>query len=209
MTEHKTMNGVIHSAFRRDLARFDSAFRGFSLGHGSKWQLEAAWNNLSSQLHHHHEDEETIFWPALRELGANGSLIGELQGEHAEMLSALNAADSAMKVFHAELSQDNASKAHATVTELTRVTLSHLAHEERDLEPIAAAHLSSSQMKAAQKAVRRAHKGETGNFFAWLLDDADPDTKADLRQEIPPPVLLVISRVGGRDYRRRIAPMWR
>ncbi len=209
MTEHKTMNGVIHSAFRRDLARFDNAFGAFSPVDGSKWQLEPAWNNLSSQLHHHHEDEETIFWPALRELGVDGSLIGELQGEHAEMLSALNAADAAMKVFHAEPSQDNASKTHATVTELTRVTLSHLAHEERDLEPIAAAHQSSSQMKAAQKAVRKAHKGDTGNFFAWLLDGADPDAKAGLREEVPPPVLFVISRVGGRDYRRRIAPMWR
>ncbi len=209
MTEHKTMNGVIHSAFRRDLARFDDALGGFSPVAGPKWQLEAAWSNLSSQLHHHHEDEETIFWPTLRELGANSSLIGELQGEHAQMMCALNAADAAMKAFHAEPSQENASKAHATVTELNRVTLSHLAHEEQDLEPIAAAHLSSSQMKAAQKAVRRAHKGETGNFFAWLLDDADLDTKAGLRREVPPPVLFVISRVGGHDYRRRIAPTWR
>ena len=208
MTEHKTMNGVIHSAFRRDLARFENALGAFSLGDRPRWQLEGAWNNLSSQLHHHHEDEETFFWPALRELGANGSLSGELQGEHAQMMSALNAADAAMKAFHGEPSQENASKARVAVTELKTVTLSHLAHEERDLEPIAAAHRSSAQMKAAQKAVRRAHKGQTGDFFAWLLDGADPDAKAGLRQEVPPPVLFVISRVGGRDYRRRIAPMW-
>jgi hypothetical protein len=210
VTEHKTtMNGVIHSAFRRDLARFDDALGGFSPGCGTTWQLEPAWNNLSSQLRHHHEDEETIFWPALRELGASGSSSGELQGEHAQMMRALDAADAAMQVFHAEPSQENASKAHATVTELTRVTLSHLAHEERDLEPIAIAHRSSTQMKAAQKAVRRAHRGQAGNFFAWLLDGADHDAKAGLRQEVPPPVLFVISRVGGRDYKREIAPMWR
>ena len=114
-----------------------------------------------------------------------------------------------MKAFHAEPSQENASNAHATVSELKRVTLTHLDHEERDMEPIAAAHRSSTQMKAAQKAVRRAHKGQAGDFFAWLLDGAGPDAKAALRQEVPPPVLFVISRVGGRGYRRLIAPMWR
>jgi hypothetical protein len=209
MTEHKTMNDVIHSAFRRDLARFDDALDAFSLGHGPGPQLEAAWINLSGQLRHHHEDEETIFWPAIRVLGASGSLSEELQGEHTQMMSALDAADAAMKAFCSEPSPENASKAHATVTELERVTLSHLAHEERDMEPIAAAHRSSTQMRAAQKAVRKAHKGQTGTFFRWLLDGADLEAKAGLRQEVPPPVLFVISRVGGRDYKRRIAPLWR
>jgi hemerythrin-like domain-containing protein len=209
MTEHKTMNTVIHAAFRRDLARFDNALAGFSPGSRARAnQLDEAWNNLSYQLHHHHVDEETIFWPALCELGVSESLRGDLQSEHAQMLSALDAADAAMKGFHAAPSQENASRAHATVTELERVTLSHLAHEERDLEPIAAAHRSSPQMKAAQKAVRKAHKGQTGTFFRWLLDGADLDAKTGLRREVPPPVLFVITRIGGRDYSRRITPMW-
>jgi len=209
MTEHKTMNTVIHAAFRRDLARFDDALGGFPAGSRARAdQLEGAWNNFSYQLHHHHEDEETIFWPGLRQLGATEALMGELESEHAHMLSALDAADAAMKTFHAGPSEENASTAHSSTTDLGGVILSHLAHEERDLEPIAAAHSASPQMKAAQKAVRKAHKGNTGTFFTWLLDGADPDAKAGLRRELPPPVLFVIVRVGGRDYNRRIAPVW-
>jgi hypothetical protein len=134
--------------------------------------------------------------------------MGELENEHAQMLSALDAADAAMKEFRGAPSQENVSRAHTTITELERVISSHLAHEERDAEPIAAAHRSSPEMKAAQKAVRKAHKGQTGTFFAWLLDGANGDAQAGLRREVPPAVLLVASRIGGRDYRRRIAPVW-
>ena len=63
-------------------------------------------------------------------------------------------------------------------------------------------------MEACQKAVRKAHKGNSGTFFTWLLDGADPDAKAGLRREVPPPVLFVISRIGGRDYTRHIASVW-
>jgi hypothetical protein len=209
MTEHKTMNTVIHAAFRRDLARFDQALGAFPSGSQNRAdQLDRAWGNFSFQLHHHHTDEETIFWPKLRELGATESLMGELEGEHAQMLVALDSADAAMKTFHDDPSQENATTAHAKVSELETVIESHLTHEERDLEPLAAAHPSSPQMKAAQKEVRKAHKGNTGTFFTWLLDGADPDAEAGLRREIPPPVLFVFSRVGGGDYRRRIAPVW-
>jgi hypothetical protein len=209
MTEHRTMNTVIHAAFRRDLARFDEALAGFSRGSRARTdQLNGAWSNFSHQLHHHHADEETIFWPALGELGVNESLMGDLQGEHAEMLNALEAADAAMNTLHGAPSEENAARAHSTMGELTRVLVNHLDHEERDLEPIAAVHGASPPMKAAQKAVRKAHKGQAGTFFTWLLDGADPNTKASLRRDIPPHVLFFISRIGGRDYRRRIAPVW-
>jgi hypothetical protein len=210
MTEHKTMNTVIHAAVRRDLDRFEGALGGFPPGSRTQAdQLEGAWDNFSYQLHHHHKDEETIFWPALREFGADESLMGELQGEHAQMLGALDAADAAVKALHADPSEVNASTAQATITHLKGVILSHLTHEERDLEPLLATNYTSPQIKAARKAVRIAHKGNAGTFFTWLLDGADPDAKARLRREVPPPVLFVFSRIGGGDYRRRIAPVWR
>jgi hypothetical protein len=69
-------------------------------------------------------------------------------------------------------------------------------------------HKETPEMKAALKSVRAAHKGVSGTFFAWLMDDADPDAAAQLRKEVPAPVVFVISRVGGRDYNRRIASVW-
>jgi hypothetical protein len=84
----------------------------------------------------------------------------------------------------------------------------HLAHEERELEPRSAEFHATPEIKAAQKRVRRAHRGNQGTLFAWLLDGADADAKQGLRREVPAPVLFVISRVGGRRYRRTVAPVW-
>jgi hemerythrin HHE cation binding domain-containing protein len=66
VTEQKSMNTIIHSAFRRDLARFEAALSAFPAGSRTRAdQLGGAWNNFSLQLHDHHRDEETIFWPLL------------------------------------------------------------------------------------------------------------------------------------------------
>jgi hemerythrin-like domain-containing protein len=213
MTEHTSthtsMNTVIHAAFRRDLTRFDSALASFPDGSQERAdQLVAAWDNYQHQLHHHHQDEETIFWPAFRELGADESLTSDLGGEHARMLTALDHADQVVRRLSADPSAACAADARAAIGELGEVLREHLAHEEADLEPWAATVRDSPQMKQAAVAVRRAFKGETGTFVAWLLDGASPEDVKGLKREIPAPVVAVLNAVPGRNYRKNIAAVW-
>jgi hypothetical protein len=209
MTEHKTMNTVIHAAFRRDLVRFEAALSTFPAGSRERAAaLKPAWDNFAFQLHHHHEDEETIFWPALQEVGADLSLVEDLDGEHEAMKQALDEADAAMAHFAGQPAPDQVSGAARAVAHLRTVLLDHLAHEERDMEPISARYHQSPPLLAAQKRVRKVHRGNMGTFFAWLQDGADADVKAALRREVPPPVLFVITALAGRGYRRAIAPVW-
>jgi hypothetical protein len=209
MTEHKTMNTIIHTALRRDLARFDAALADFSGTQARADQLWTAWENYRFQLQQHHHDEETIFFPALREVGADETLVGEMDDEHHQMLTGLEAATAAMQALRQSPTADNAHSARESVASFGAILTQHLDHEERDLEPFAAAKLKGSpQGKAAAAAVRKAQKGNLGTFIAWLLDGADPGTRAALSREIPAPVVFVIDRIGGRDYRRRIAPVW-
>lgn len=208
-TDHKTMNTIIHAAFRRDLERFESALAAFPAGsHERAEQLGRAWDNYAFQLHHHHEDEETIFWPMLSELGADESLVGDLDGEHARMLAALEQTSIVMQAFRADPTAENVGSARTAISGLSSVLLDHLAHEERDLEPFAVAHLDTPQWKSSQVAVRKAHKGNTGMFMTWLLDGADPTTAAALKHEVPPPVLWMITHTAGRRYTKEIAPTW-
>ncbi|MGH3281824.1 MAG: hemerythrin domain-containing protein, partial [Trebonia sp.] len=190
MTGQQTMNTIIHAAFRRDLARFDAALYAFPAGSRQRADdLGAAWENFAYQLHHHHQEEETIFFPALRELGAGDTLFGDLEEEHAAMLAALKAANGAMRALRSDPSSGNAEAARRSLGELKEVTDAHLAHEERDLEPFAASHAATPQLKAANTAVRRSLGwNATGTFFAWLTDGADPGDVAALRRVIPPPV---------------------
>jgi hemerythrin-like domain-containing protein len=209
MTEHLTMNTVIHAAFRRDLARFDSALAAFPNGSQERAeQLVTAWDNYSHQLHHHHQDEETIFWPAFRELGADQALTSDLGGEHARMLSALDHADDVVRRLHGDPSASRAADARAAVAQLGEVLHEHLAHEESELEPWAASVMDTPRMKAARGAVRKAHQGESGTFVAWLLDGAAPEDVAGLKREIPAPVVAVLTTIPGRHYRKNIASVW-
>jgi hypothetical protein len=209
MAEHQTMNTVIHAAFRRDLRRFGAALEVFPPGSRQRAEeLGVAWDNLDHQLRHHHEDEETIFWPALRELGADESLVGDLGGEHERMLRALETATASMRTLPQEPTADRAQAARTDVATLSDVLEEHLAHEERDLEPFTAQHRSSPQIKASVAAVRKRHKGSAGTFFAWLSDGADDDVKAALRKEVPAPVLKLLVTLPGGDYRRRVATVW-
>lgn len=209
MSEHKTMNTIIHTAFRRDLRRFDHALGTFPTGSKRRAEeLGSAWDNLAFQLHHHHQDEETIFWPTLRSLGVDESLTADLKGEHARMLEALGVATKRVEVLQGEPSAPNAQAARSAIGDLEVVLTEHLAHEELELEPRAAEFHATPEIKGAQKRARRSHRGNQGTLFAWLLDGADADAKQGLQREVPPPVLFVISRVGGRRYARTVAPVW-
>lgn len=209
MTGHPSMNVIIHAAFRRDLARFDQALAEFPAGAQPRAdQLARTWDNFARQLHHHHRDEETIFFPAFRELGVDERLIHDLDTEHAAMIAALDAAQASIRSLHTDPSADNAAAARAALATLSGAVSAHLDHEERGLEPFAAQHRTAPQFKRAQAAVRNAHKGNTGTFIAWLLDSAAPNTKTALRKQIPAPALFILARLGGRNYRRKIATTW-
>jgi hypothetical protein len=124
------------------------------------------------------------------------------------MVEALDSSDAAMKRLSREPSAEQVEAARAALGRLSAVVDEHLTHEERDLEPFLVAQSQTPQIKASVKAVRKAHKGNAGTFFAWLLDGASADDVRALRREVPPPVLFVISRVGGRQYARTVAAVW-
>jgi hypothetical protein len=210
-TEHRTMNTVIHAALRRDLGRLEGALDGITPADAPARapQLTAAWNNVAHQLHVHHQDEETLFWPAFRELGVDQTLIEELEAEHETMVAALVSAEAAMERFGANPTVSTTGAAQGAIAELHRVLDAHLEHEERDLEPFGAEHKESRQHKAAVARARKSHTEGVGTFFAWLGDTDDPQIASALRREVPAPVLFLLTKLGGRTYRRRVAPAWR
>ncbi len=209
MSDETTLNPAIHAAFRRDLSRFDHALDVLDPDNGQRVdQLVAAWDNFSYQLHRHHQDEESFFWPAFRELGVDPAIVDSLNAEHDLMVRALTEADVAMRALGSDSTPVNAKHPRIAIAELARVLKDHLDHEQRDLDPFSVRHKRAKQHKAAERSARQAHTEGAGTFFAWLSDGCDEETLRILRREVPRPFLWLITRVGGRDYTKRIAATW-
>ena len=205
-----SMNKAIHGAVRRDLTRFLAALETFPDGdHARAGQLAGAWANFDDQLTHHHEGEHEIAWPALAAVGAPQELLATMDAEHDVMAAALAASRTAMEKLASSASTKDARAAKAAVAELQDVTVSHLDHEEAELEPIFLANRDAPEIKEMGKKFGKVSPARGGRFFAWLLDGATDDEKAAATRDIPGPVLAIIGGIFGRGYRRNIAPVWK
>jgi hemerythrin-like domain-containing protein len=210
MAETMTMNRVIHAAVRRDLDRLAAALDSARDGDRARAaDLERAYSNLHAQLKHHHEQEDHVVFPALGRLGIDAALIEEMDAEHEAMSDALDGTAASMRRYAATGSAEDAAAARAGLDTTRAVVERHLTHEEKELEPLMLPHAESEEWKKVEKALRKLPPTTIGRFFAWVTDGMDPQSRSYLRSTIPAPVVLVLSRVFGRDYHRRIAPVWR
>ena len=205
-----SMNKAIHAAFRRDLDRFLSALGRFPDGDAARaGALGRAWDNFDFQLTKHHEGEHEIAWPALEEVGVTRQTIDQMDAEHEVMAERLAAARSSMTALRSGATAANAQTAHTAMSELKTVTVEHLDHEEREIEPVYLAKHDDPVIKAMGKKFAQVSPKEGGEFFAWMLDGPQNDATATIKSQVPGPVLAILTKVFGRGYTKNVAPVWR
>jgi hypothetical protein len=204
-----SMNKVIHAAFRRDLDRFVGALTTFTAGDTARaQQLGRAWTNFDLQLTDHHEGEHEIAWPALESVGVTRETIAQMDAEHETMAAALAEARTAMSSLESSPGQGEAETALTALMHLRDVTVAHLDHEEQEIEPVYLANAQGPEMKAMGKKFAKVGPAKGGVFFAWLLDGASATERSAITENIPAPVLKIITALFGRSYRKDVAPVW-
>ena len=203
-----SMNRIIHAAVRRDVARTEKALRAARAGETRRLQdIQRAWNHLVVQLTEHHEQEDALIWPYLRAQGVDDGLMDAMESEHRAMSSALT--DGTAALDNAVTGQVPARTAADVIATASRVINDHLAHEERDVEPLIAARHDDPGWKDIEKKFREGGPRRAGTMMAWLQDGGVEEPQQALRATIPPPVLFVLSHVFGRGYHQNVAPVWR
>jgi hemerythrin-like domain-containing protein len=207
-----SMNKVIHGAIRRDLGRFRRALDAFKDGDRARVAaLHRAWANFDAQLTEHHEGEHDVAWPALEAIGVPGPVITVFDQEHAAMAADLATAGAAMNALAASASKAAAQAAGAAMAELETTTTTHLDHEEQQVEALLVEKTEAKDpaIKTMAKGFsRRASPPVAGTFFAWVQDGQSAEEKAGLRDSVPRPVIVIITFLFGRRYRKEIAPAW-
>jgi hemerythrin-like domain-containing protein len=205
-----SMNKVIHGAFRRDLRRFEGALTTFPAGNAQRASdLGAAWDNFDRQLTDHHEGEHEIAWPALEQVGVAGETIAQMDAEHAVMADVLDGARKAMSALRTSPGAGEAEAALAAIQRLKEVTVEHLDHEERVLEPVYVENEQSAPIKEMGRKFAKVSPAKGGQFFAWVTDGASAQEQAAIKASVPGPVLAVMVALFGRNYRKRVAPAWK
>ena len=204
-----SMNKVIHAAFRRDLQRFLDALAAFRDGDRARAaQLGKAWDNFDAQLTDHHEGEHEIAWPAMRSIGVTDELLAVFDEEHDRMAQALADTRAAMATFRVSATGADATAARAAMENLQTVAVTHLDHEEQEIEPVYLQHADGPEMKAMGKQFAKVSPTKGGTFFAWVTDGAGKQEMEALTASVPKPVLKIVG-LFGRGYRRDVAPVWR
>ena len=203
------MNKVIHGAFRRDLDRFVTALGAFPAGDRKRAdELRTAWANFDDQLTHHHEGEHDTAWPALQKVGVSPELLATMDAEHEAMAQALTASRAAMADLVRTPDRDHADSARAVFEQLRTVTVTHLDHEESELEQVYLDHRDDPAIVEMGKTFAKVSPARGGRFFAWILDGASPAERAAVSKTVPGPVLAIITGIFGRGYRKNVAPVW-
>lgn len=205
-----SMNRLVHAAVRRDLQRFADALDAFPESDRQRAdQLRTAWEFFYSELDYHHHSEHAIAWPALRTVGVDDALLTQMDAEHERLAAALKSASEKLRALQQTPTKATADEARTAIATLHSVAEEHLAHEERDVEPVYVAKRNTPELKAmSRKFARDRSPLRAGAFFAWLENGASAEERAGLRRELPPPVLAVFSRFLGRRYRSQVAPVW-
>ncbi len=204
------MNGVIHAAVRRDLARLADGLAGLRPGDTARAErLRRAYAHLREWLTEHHEAEDRLIWPACARFGIDPELLAAMESEHEAMAEALAGVAEELQTLAAEASEERIAQARQAVVGLREVVERHLTHEETVFEPLLRPHLETPEWKAVEKQLRAGSVTEGAVMFAWLQDEMDPRARAALDQIIPRPVTWALPRLLGRRYHREIAPLWR
>jgi hemerythrin-like domain-containing protein len=209
MTAPLSMNKVIHGAVRRDLDRLSTGLAELRDGDTVRAAgLARAFAHLRAELTRHHEGEDAYIWPMLEKKGVDPGLLSAMESEHGAMSDSLAETDVAMRALARSASAADREAARAAMERTREVVDRHLTHEETDMEPVIARYEDTPEWKAVEKKLRKAPLPVVGGFFAWLTDGMSDENRTYFRATVPPPVVLVFSRVFGREYRRDVAPVW-
>jgi iron-sulfur cluster repair protein YtfE (RIC family) len=137
-----TMMYALHAAFRRDLQLLAR--------NASRQMSEPASRHpgplgaFKEQIEHHHQGEDHGLWPRMRQNLPDRQdgldVLVDMEAEHAIIDPAVETVDQAFRTGTYERVAD-------ALDDLTTKTVSHFAHEQRDVVPLASETLQPAELK--------------------------------------------------------------
>jgi hypothetical protein len=156
-------------------------------------------------LHHHHVGEDELLWPPLRALlGADGrARLDEAEAQHVDIDDALGLVKAARHRWTDLDDDDSRNDLIAALHHLHGLLLAHLDTEERELLPLAAAHLTPAQWAAIGEAgAAHVPKPKMLLVFGMFAYEGDPEVLTTMLHSAPPPARAIVPLLAPRIYAR-------
>ena len=197
---------VVHTAMLREFRLAPRAVARVTAGeHRAARRVNAHLELLCNLLHHHHAGEDKLLWPPLRALlTADGQArLDEAEAQHADIDAALCLVNTARRGW-TDLGDDGIRDELITaLIHLHRLLVAHLDTEERDLLPLAAAHLTPGQWAALGEAgAASVPTSKMLLVFGMFAYEGDHEVLATMLHSAPPPARAIVPLLAPRIYAR-------
>lgn len=197
---------VVHTAMLREFRLAPQTVARVPVGaHRAVRRASAHVELLCDMLHHHHAGEDQLLWPPLRALltSEGQTRLDDAQAQHSDIDAALgrvNAARQRWADIHDSSGRDDLI---AALELLYGLLVTHLDTEERELLPLAAAHLTSDQWAAlGQAGAASVPKSKLLLVFGMFAYEGDPIVLAAMLHAAPSPARVIVPLLAHRVYAR-------
>lgn len=197
---------VVHTAMLREFRLAPQDVRRVPGGkRRTARRVDAHLGLMCELLHHHHSSEDDLLWPPLRPmLNPPGLLcLEEAEAQHADINLALDRVNDARHHWATLVDDDSRHELVTALQVLYGLLAVHLDTEERNLLPLAAAHLTQAQWAAVgQAGAASVPKSKLLLVFGMFAYEGDPDVVTEMLRSAPPPVRRIVPAIAPRVYAR-------
>lgn len=197
---------VVHTAMLREFRLAPRAVARVPTGaHRAARRVDAHLQLMCDLLHHHHTGEDELLWPPLRALLTADDLarLKEAQAQHTDIDRALERVGRARQRWTTDVDDASRDFLITALDELLGLLVTHLDTEERELLPLAAAHLTPAQWAAVGAAgAASVPKSKMLLVFGMFAYEGDPDVLRTMLESAPPPARGIVPLLAPRIYAR-------
>jgi hemerythrin-like domain-containing protein len=199
---------VVHKAFRLVTTRLvdataklePSALRDVI---GSRWRFYAA------VLHHHHHIEDDVIFPALVAARPEmDELIKHLELDHQELISKMDAIDSAIAAFEEQPDAAHQERAHDALVAVREMFFPHLDIEDAQIVPAIAEAIPPKEWDRMDEDALKSIPKEHLPLAVGALDEIIQGVPEDEQPPPPPlPIRLMLALSWRKKWSRWIEPL--
>jgi hemerythrin-like domain-containing protein len=199
---------VIHRVFRRELTALPGYVRRTPdgdleraevVGHHAQFMLDA--------LHIHHTGEDENLWPLLLDRAQPSTdLIHTMQAQHERVHESVDRCQGLLAQWRPDPDPSVGEQLASAIEGLNGALLEHLDQEEREILPLAEQYVSPAEWaKLGEHGRDSMSRDQLPIMFGAILEEADPEERAQMLAHIPLPIRLLLRTVGARQYRRYVS----